>query len=495
MPSFAAVSKSVLATTIACLGVALVPASAPAAEADVARRPNIVLFLIDDLGFTDNSFTGSKLYETPHIDRLAKSGLTFTHAYSACTVCSPTRAAVLTGKYPARLHVTDWIAGHVRPHAKLRVPDWTKHLPLEETTLAELLKSAGYATASVGKWHLGNEGYEPTRQGFDVNIGGTHAGSPPGYFGPASLPGVELKAGESLTERLTEEAARFINDHRAGPFFVYFPHYTVHTPLQAKPAVVEKYREKLKRLGRDAAAKPGPRNLQTQHEHDNAVYAAMIESLDDSVGRIVQVLDELKLTDDTLILFTGDNGGLQSSTDNRPARVGKGSAYEGGVRVPLVVKYPRRVKPGISTDAPAMSIDFLPTLVELADIARPPGPIDGVSLAPLLRGAAATTPRDLFWHYPHYHPGGATPYGAVRSGYWRLIEFYEDDRVELYNLRNDEGERRDLAKAEPSRVDELRRKLHDWRRAVGAQMPSPNPDHDAEKDARPVRGRPKSATT
>ena len=494
MPLFAAVRKLAPATTIACVFVALAAPSAAADGADGARRPNIVLFLIDDLGFTDNSFTGSKLYETPHLDRLAKSGLTFTHAYSACTVCSPTRAAVLTGKYPARLHVTDWIAGHVRPYAKLRVPDWTKHLPLEETTLAELLKSAGYATASVGKWHLGNEGYEPTRQGFDVNVGGTHAGSPPGYFGPASLPGVELKPGESLTERLTEEAARFIKDHRGRPFFVYFPHYTVHTPLQAEPEVVDKYREKLKRLGLDAAAKPGPRNLQTQHEPDNAVYAAMIESMDDSVGRIVQVLDELQLTDDTIILFTGDNGGLQSSTDNRPARVGKGSAYEGGVRVPLVVKYPRRVKPGTSTDAPAMSIDFLPTLVELAGLAPPPGPIDGVSLAPLLRGEAATAPRDLFWHYPHYHPGGATPYGAVRSGDWRLIEFYEDDRVELYDLRNDEGERHDLAEAEPSRVDELRRKLHGWRRAVGAQMPSPNPDHDAEKDARPVRGKTRSAT-
>ena len=486
--------KGVLPATAAALAAVVLSASWAAAESPKvapSRRPNIVLFLIDDLGWTDLSCMGSKLYETPNLDRLAADGLRFTHAYSACTVCSPTRAAVLTGKYPARLHITDWIPGQAqRPHSKLLLPDWTKQLPLEETTLAELLKGAGYATASVGKWHLGDAGFEPTRQGFDVNIGGTKAGSPPGYFGPASLPGIELKAGESLTERLTEEAARFIESHREEPFFIYFPHYTVHTPLQAKPDVVEKYRAKIERLGLAETDVQAPRDLQRQHPQQHPVYAAMIESMDQSVGRIMQTLDRLQLADDTIILFTGDNGGLQSSTDNRPARVGKGSAYEGGVRVPLIVKYPRAGKPNGTSDAAMISIDYVPTLLDLAGLPASATPIDGVSFAGLLRGGPAPQRSDLFWHYPHYHAGGATPYGAVRSGDWRLIEFYEDGRVELYNLRDDVGESRDLAQAEPSRTAELHKRLQAWRTSVGAQMPAPNPNFDAAKDAMPVRRKP-----
>jgi arylsulfatase A-like enzyme len=463
------------------------------ASAIGVRPPNVVFFLIDDLGFTDLGCMGSKLYETPHIDRLASQGMKFNHAYSACTVCSPTRAAVLTGKYPARLHVTDWIAGHKRPFAKLKIPDWTMYLPLEETTLAEVLKSAGYATASVGKWHLGNQGYEPTRQGFDVNIGGTQAGSPPSYFSPYNLPGIETKeTGESLTERLTTEAEKFIEKNKDRPFFVYFPHYTVHTPLQAKPEVVAKYAEKIKRLGLADVDddKKRPRDLESQHPQRNATYAAMIESMDQSVGSVTAKLEQLGLADDTIVIFTGDNGGLMSSTDNRPARVGKGSAYEGGVRVPLIVRYTRAIKPGVTTDAPVMSIDFLPTICELAKAETPSG-IDGVSFAGLLRDGKPPARSELFWHYPHYHPGGATPYGAIRSGDWRLVEFYEDDRVELYDLSADEGERNDLAAKEPERAKTLRDRLHAWRTEVGAQMPTPNPDYDPGKNA--AQDRPKPA--
>lgn len=455
--------------------------------AGAERRPNIVFFHIDDLGWTDLSCMGSSFYETPHIDRLASQGMKFTHAYSACTVCSPTRAAVMTGKYPARLHVTDWIAGHNRPYAKLKIPDWTQFLPLEEITIAELLKEAGYATASVGKWHLGNQGYEPTRQGFDVNIGGTQAGSPPGYFGPYTLPGIPTSPqGESLTERLTVEAIRFIETHQDRPFFVYFPHYTVHTPLQAKAEVIAKYEAKLKKTGR---AQQAVSDYSTPHPHDNPVYAAMIESMDDSVRDVLAALDRLGLTDDTIVFFTGDNGGLMRSTDNRPARVGKGSAYEGGVRVPLIVKYAQAVPAGTTSDAAVMSIDYLPTILDLCGLPPARHPIDGVSFASVLKQTGPLARSELFWHYPHYHPGGATPYGAIRNGDWRLVEFYEDDHVELYNLRDDVGEQNDLAAKDPSRAAALRKRLHAWREEVGAQMPTPNPDYDPAKDA--AQGRPR----
>jgi arylsulfatase A-like enzyme len=460
------------------------------------RQPNVIFFLIDDLGFTDLACTGSQLYETPHLDRLASEGMKFTHAYSACTVCSPTRAATLTGKYPARLHITDWIAGHKRPNARLKIPDWTQYLPHDEVTIAERLKEAGYATASVGKWHLGGAEYGPTTQGFDVNLGGTQAGSPPGYFGPAKLPGIELAKDESLTERLTAEAIRFVETNKDKPFFVYFPHYTVHTPLQARPEVVERYRKKIEAMQLDAEQ---VKDYSTQHPQNNAVYAAMIESMDDSVGGVMAALDRLGLSDDTIIFFTGDNGGLMRSTDNRPARVGKGSAYEGGVRVPLIVRYPKAIAAGSTSDAAVMSIDYFPTILELCGLpaAKQPNaqtpatrsPIDGVSVAPVLKQTGPLARTELFWHYPHYHPGGATPYGAIRDGDWRLVEFYEDNHVELYNLRDDVGEKNDLAAKDPSRADALQKRLHAWRAEVGAQMPTSNPDYDAEKDAAQDRNR------
>ena len=449
--------------------------SRSASAATSGGRPlNFVFVLIDDMGWTDVTCFGSAFYETPNVDRLAAQGVRFTNAYSACTVCSPTRASILTGKYPARLHITDWIEGHKRPYAKLEIPDWTMYLPLEEVTLAEALKPAGYVSASIGKWHLGTEPYYPGKQGFALNVGGTDKGQPPSYFYPYKIPTLPGgREGEYLTDRLSEEAEKFIEANKDRPFFLYLPHFAVHTPLQAKKDVTAKYQAKIK-----------PDQAQR-----NAVYAAMVESVDDSVARVMKKLDELKIADRTVIFFMSDNGGLIGSTSNLPLRAGKGSAYEGGVRVPMIVKWPGVARPNTMCDEPVISTDFYPTILEMAGVARDRKQIvDGVSLAPLLRGASRLARNEIYWHYPHYHPGGATPYGAVRQRDYRLVEFYEDNRVELYNLRNDISEKEDLAAKMPEKAAALRKLLADWRKSVGAQMPTPNPDFDPEKDkAKPAK--------
>ncbi|HYE19867.1 MAG TPA: sulfatase [Tepidisphaeraceae bacterium] len=440
------------------------PALAPAQPA--ARPPNVVLILVDDLGQTDLGVYGSKLYETPNIDRLAAQGVRFTSAYSACTVCSPTRAALLTGKYPARLRITDWIAGHKRPNAPLLPPDWQQHLPPAEVTLAEALKAAGYATAHVGKWHLGDEAYFPDKHGFDVNLGGYNRGQPPSYFAPYKIPTLaEGPAGEYLTDREVDEACKFIDANRARPFFINLWHYAVHTPLQGKKEVIAKYAAK----ANDTPQKGKP------------AYAALIESVDDALGKIMAKLAELKLEEQTIIVFTSDNGGLIGATGaNLGARAGKGSAYEGGVRVPLIVKFPGLTKPGATCAEPTITPDLYPTLLALA---RTPGDaahnaaVDGASLVPLLADPAAKLARDaIYWHYPHYHPGGATPYSAVRARDWRLIEFYETGKAELYNLATDPEEKNDLADSNPDKAKELRAMLHAWRKSVAAQDPVKNPD-------------------
>ncbi len=432
---------------------------------DVARsaKPNIIFFLVDDMGWTDVGYMGSTFYDTPHIDRLAAQGMRFNQAYSACTVCSPTRAAILTGQYPARLHITDWIPGNVRPFARLKVPDWTMHLPLETMNLARLLKPAGFTGASIGKWHLGGPAFYPDKQGFDVNIAGTAAGQPPSYFAPyriATLP--DGPAGEFLSDRLTDEALKFIETNKDQPFLLYLPHYAVHTPLMAKPHVIEKYKKK--------ADPHAP-----QH---NAVYAGLVESVDDSIGRIMHKLDELKLAGNTIVIFNSDNGGLIGSTVNLGLRAGKGSSYEGGVRVPLIVKWPGVTMAGSVCETPVISVDYLPTILEMTGIKDgSKQPLDGESLVPLLKQAGPLKRDAIYWHYPHYHPGGATPYGAVRQGDFKLIEFYEDNHVELYNLKDDLAEKNDLVKTMPDQAAALRRKLHQWRDSVGAQMPAPNPDY------------------
>lgn len=466
--------------TLAALSTALLATLLPAQQPP--RPPNVIVILVDDWGTTDLSCYGSKLYETPNIDRLAAEGVRFSTGYSACTVCSPTRAALMTGKYPARLHLTDWIAGHGRPHAKLRIPDWTKFMKHEEVTLAEQFKAAGYATASIGKWHLtpalekGDEAYYPETHGFDVNIGGYHRGQPPSYFSPYKIPTLkEGPDGEFLTDREAAEAAKFIEDNRARPFFIYLPHYAVHTPIQSKKEVAAKYAAKLEK-NPDLAQR-------------NASYAALVESVDDALGTIRKALEKNGLTDRTLIVITGDNGGLLPITDNAPLRAGKGSAYEGGVRVPFIVAWPGKVAPKVVSDVPAVTIDIYPTVLELAGIRPMQSLVDGVSLAPLLTKGTKPDRDTIFWHYPHYHPGGATPYSAVRSGDWRLVHFYEDGRDELYNLAADVGEKTELSAREPEVAKALRTRLDAWLKSVDAQLPTPNPEADPAKDG------PKKAAT
>jgi arylsulfatase A-like enzyme len=494
------------------LTVAVGAAAEPVPAQQARQRPNFVFFLIDDMGWRDTGCYGSTFYETPNIDRLARQGMRFTDAYAACPVCSPTRASIMTGKYPARLRLTDWIPGEGNaPGHLLRVPEWRQYLPLEEITLARALKAAGYVSASIGKWHLGGPAYFPEHHGFDVNVGGSNIGQPASYFWPYqgkgnNVPGLKPggRAGEYLTDRLTDEAERFIQQNHDRPFFLYFPHYAVHMPLQAKPVVLAKYK-----------AKP-PRGGQK-----NPTYAAMIESVDQSVGRILARLHALGIADRTVVLFTSDNGGLwPEATSNAPLRAGKGYPYEGGIREPLIVNWPGVVQPGSTCSVPVSSIDFFPTLLEIAGV-RPQGAVDGRSLVPLLRhgdcpnfrgpGTVAerwsagtdrvpacgwrwsavpdengTVPlRALYWHYPHYWSGNQVrPFGAVRAGDWKLIEFYEDMRVELYNIREDIGESRNLAGAQPAKAAELRDMLHRWRQSVAAQMPTPNPRYDPKKASR-----------
>ena len=451
---------------IALLLLLLATSFAPAAE----RKLNFIFILVDDLGWTDLGCQGSKFYETPNIDRLASQGMRFTQAYSACTVCSPTRAALMTGKYPARLHITDWIKGHVRPFAKLKVPDWTMHLPLEERTVAEALKDAGYATASIGKWHLGDAEFFPDKQGFDQNIGGCEKGQTPSYFSPYGIPTLsDGPRGEFLSDRLTDETLTFIKRNQAKPFFVYLPHYAVHTPLMGKPEVVAKYERK----------------ASAQNPQHNAKYAALVESVDDSVGRILRKLEKLGLAEETVIFFMSDNGGLvlNDVTSNLPLRAGKGSAYEGGVRVPLFIKWPGVTQPGSTCDTPVITPDCYPTMLQIAGLKPAMNQIiDGESLVLLLKQSGGLRRDAIYWHYPHYHPGGATPYSAIRQGDWKLIEFFEDNRVELYNLRDDLSEKNDLASKLPDQAGALREKLHAWRKEVGAQLPASNPAADPARD-------------
>ncbi len=446
----------------------------PAGEKSApAHKPNIIFILADDLGWTDLGCFGSRFYETPNLDRLASQGMRFTDAYSSCTVCSPSRASILTGQYPARLHITDWISGHIRPKAKLRVPDWTQYLPFETMNIAKALKSAGYISASIGKWHLGGETYYPDKQGFDLNIAGTHAGQPLTYFAPYKIETLqEDPDGQPyLTDRLTAEALKFIEKNKGRPFFLYLPHFAVHTPLMAKPEVLKKYQMK--------ADPKAPQN--------NPTYAGMIEGVDDSVGAILRKLAELKLADNTIVIFTSDNGGLLGSgkkniTSNVPLRAGKGSAYEGGVRVPLIIKWPGVTKSGSVSAVPVIGADFYPTMLDMVGAANDARHVvDGESMEPLLRRTGALKREAIYWHYPHYHPGGANCYGAIREGDYRLIEFYEDNHVELYHLKNDIGEQQNLAAKLPDKAAALRQKLHEWRQRVGAQMPSPNPNYDPQK--------------
>ncbi|MDO8586757.1 MAG: sulfatase [Armatimonadota bacterium] len=427
------------------------------ADAARADRPNFVFILADDLGWADLNCYGNTFHETPNIDRLAAEGVRFTNAYAACPVCSPTRASIMTGRYPARIGLTDWIPGHRIKDAKLVTPDVLKYLPHDEITIAEALKSAGYATGSVGKWHMGGDGYLPQDQGFDINIGGSNAGSPPGgYYLPNKMNLKDMKPGEYLTDRLASEGAKFIEANKSRPFFLYQAFHSVHIPIQAKKEYQEKYR-----------AKPsGDRKY-------NAAYAGMVQSLDEGVGRILRTLKDLDLDKRTVVFFVSDNGGFLQYTRNDPLREGKGYLYEGGIRDPMIVRYPPLVKAGRVRETPVSSVDFFPTILEMAGARTPKRQIDGISIVSLLRGKDALPRRALYWHYPHYNSQGGTPASAIRYGDYKLLHFYEDNHVELYNLRDDISEQHDLSAKAPQTVAKLRGLLSDWLNDVGAKLPTP----------------------
>ena len=455
--------------------VAAACASAAPVDAADDAPPNVVLILADDLGWTDLGCYGSEYYRTPRIDELRAGGMRFDAAYSTGPNCAPTRASLMTGLYPPR-HGIYTVASGARgkaEHRRLVPVENVVTLASEHETIAELLDARGYATAHFGKWHLGSPdaGSGPRAQGFDVNVAGNHTGSPKGgYFSPYKNPQLDDgDEGEHLTDRLADEVVRFLEAHHESPFFVYLPFYAVHTPIQAKESLTDEYRQ------RDAHG-----------GHGNAKYAAMIETMDVAVGRVLHALDRLDVADDTLVVFTSDNGGLggysragvdgaRDITDNAPLRGGKGMLYEGGIRVPLIARWPGRVEAGSSCATPTNSVDWLPTLAAVAGAER--SPTDGVSLVPLLTGGQIAE-RDLFWHFPGYLQASAkkgtwrtTPVGVIRSGGWKLLEFFEDDRVELYHVEQDVGEERDLAAEEPDQRDELLARLRAWRDEVDAPMP------------------------
>jgi len=447
-----------------------------------STRPNFVFILVDDLGWADVGCYGSDLHETPNIDRLARQGMRFTDAYAAASVCTPTRASIVTGKAPARLHMTIWHEASANPprNRKLIPPITVGNLPHKEVTIAEVLKDADYTTAHIGKWHLGDAGHYPQTQGFDVNIGGSLWGAPATFFYPYSgsqryggefryVPHTEFGSeGEYLTDRLTDEALAAMDKVKDGPFFLNLCYHTVHTPIEGKPELVEYYKKKLK----------------PEMHHQNCEYAAMVHSLDENVGRVLNKIDELGVADRTVVVFFSDNGGFvnqfnrKTVTNNYPLRSGKGSLYEGGVREPLIVRWPGVTKAGSQCHELVSSCDFYPTFLDitgLAGDAEHNADMDGQSLVPLLKDPAATLGRDtLCWHYPHYYPT-TTPVSAIRQGPWKLLEYFEDNHIELYNLDNDLAEKNDLARRMPEKAKELRKRLNQWRQSVNAQMPSPNP--------------------
>ena len=460
-------------------------------EPSADPKPSFIFILVDDMGWSDAVCYGSSFYETPNIDRLAASGIRFTDAYAACPVCSPTRASIMTGKYPARLDITDWIPGRqargAKPDEKMLSQRFRQELPLGEITIAESLRDAGYETFFAGKWHLGGEGFYPEDQGFNTNIGGWEKGSPQGgYFSPYDNPKlVDGPAGEHLADRLTGEALRFLQNTGDKPFFLYLSYYSVHIPLQAKQDLIRRYEEKAGQLPPYA----GPRFLpegknEARQVQDHPVYAGMIHTLDENIGRLLDGLERLGLANKTILLFTSDNGGLSTSegspTANLPLRAGKGWLYEGGIREPTIIRWPGVVTPGSISNEPMTSTDFYPTILEMANLPfQPEQHYDGVSIAPLLKGEKESLDRDaLFWHYPHYSNQGGTPGGAIRMGDFKLIEFYEDDHVELYNLREDIGETEDLAESNSELTNRLRERLTTWRQSVGAKMPTENPRYD-----------------
>lgn len=452
--------------------------------------PNVVFILVDDLGWTDLGCYGSSFYDTPNLDALAAQSIRFTNAYAASPVCSPTRAAVMTGKHPARVGITDWIPGMDIRHAEnplLETPEDLHNLPLEEITLAERFRENGYRTFFAGKWHLGEtEQFWPLAQGFEVNKGGNHRGSPTfpgghGYYSPYGNPCLEDgPEGEYLTDRLTEECMDFMDSADEDPFFLYLAYYTVHTPIQGCRAYDDLYQQR-------SFALPDSGRVEIRQEHQGITrinqsdykYAAMVRSLDTNVGRLIEKLKETGEFENTIIIFTSDNGGLSTTrtggpTSVVPLRAGKGWCYEGGIRVPLLIRHPGITRPGRVSHQPAISMDFYPTLIELTGLEQEGEPVpDGKSLVKYLTDPGIMEDRSLVWHYPHYHGSTWRPGSAIRSNQWKLVEFYENQTVELYNLTTDPGESTDLAETYPRLADSLRTEMHAELRTMNAAYPVP----------------------
>ncbi len=460
------------------------------------KKPNVVFFLVDDLGWTDIEPYGTPFYETPNLKNLASESMLFTNAYAACPVCSPTRISIMTGKYPSRLQTTDYF-GALQPdeivkdsirrtqHQMLPAP-YRANLPLEEETIAEALKNSGYKTFIAGKWHLGKtQEYWPENQGFDINIGGFNSGHPKSYFSPYSNAKLEDgPTGEYLTDRLADETVKFIDENKEKPFFIYSAFYAVHTPLQGKKDLIEKYEEKKARLGLiDKFSTEGKSSVRMNH--GNVIYAAMVDAMDEAVGKVIKKLKDERIYDNTIIIFFSDNGGESTAegdpTSNFPLRAGKGWMYEGGIREPLLIRWPNHTKKGSICEQPVISTDFYPSILEMAGLPLlPEQHKDGKSIVPILEGKKIERSA-LFWHYPHYGNQGGAPGSAIRDGDWKLIRWYEDNREELYNLKEDIREGKNVLNEKPEIAEKLRNKLNKWLKEQDAKMPSPNPYYNVLK--------------
>jgi arylsulfatase A-like enzyme len=461
-----------------------------------AKRPNVLFILVDDMGARDLSNEGSTFYESPNIDRIANEGMKFTRGYATCQVCSPSRASILTGKYPTNHGITTWIgdaAGEAwnkrgRNDSHLP-PEYERNLRASEITLAEAMRDAGYKTFFAGKWHLGSEGSWPTDHGFDINKGGWDVGGPRGgFFSPYINPNLESGPdGESLTLRLGQETADFIEAHKDQPFLAYLSFYTLHAPIQTTQALWQKYRDKAEKMGLTANKERFlfDRRLNVRQVQDCPIYAGMIQQLDQSIGIVLAKLDEIGLDDNTIVCFTSDNGGVSSgdayATSNLPLRGGKGRQWEGGIREPFYIKAPGVSKQGAKNATPVNGIDWYPTLLELCGIEIPKKQkVDGVSLVPVLSGNKIQD-RPLYWHYPHYGNQGGEPSSIIMEGDWKLIHYHEDGRDELYHLRNDIGEQNDLMAKEKIRAQQMRKKLDTWLKQTNAKFPQPDPKFDSAK--------------
>ena len=515
----------------AILGLmALYPTAGYATNRPAPRMPNIVFFLVDDLGWSDVGCYGSSFYDTPNIDKLAAEGVRFTDAYAACHVCSPTRASILTGKYPATLHLTDWLPGRRNfPFQRLRNAVIHQHLPHEEVTIAEALKKYGYSTAIFGKWHLGSGGSMPGDHGFDIHIPDAVSNWRT-FHGPFGLKKLSSQKGDYLTDRLTDEAVEWVEAQQDSPFFLYMSHFAVHDPIQGRHDLVDKYTQKRNAMAKNSSPdfilegnpdspdtpsqeelahliqtpafsqhKVLPRGtIKIRQKQNNAEFAAMVESVDQSLGRILSKLAELGVADDTIIIFFSDNGAMAAmnvgnpkrivpehrvdaaySSSNLPLRGAKGWLYEGGIRVPLIIKWPSQGGVGSVCSTPVISVDFFPTIMDMLGKAEEvPRDLEGQSIVPLVQGDTIVD-RAIYWHFPHYsNHGMQSPGGAIRLGRYKLLEYFENGTIQLFDLVQDIGEQDDLSVAKVQKAKELRARLHAWRERVNAQMMKANPDFD-----------------